>query len=292
MIHPHHVSARTVSVLRFLRAAGPLPRRRRIPRQQQPDLIRAEYYKALLPWIRQAQDAFATVKAEILRLLIDERRVQGKFDIAHKESAKHLIRGAAARTADAFRPTALHDVAARFARRTSEFQREQLDRQVRAAISIPLSTIEKPVRDLIPLFAKQNAELVKTVQDRYFDRLASDVEESFATGMHPDTLAQRFVDVDGMAENDARRLARDQIGKLNAQFNEERQTALGIKAYFWRTARDNRVRDEHAELEGQRFEWDDPPDAGTDGEPANPGEAIQCRCYAEPDFSGILGESE
>ena len=46
--------------------------------------------------------------------------------------------------------------------------------------------------------------------------------------------------------------------------------------YIWRTQGDDRVRSEHAAREGEVFDFDDPPEDG------NPGEAENCRCWAEP----------
>lgn len=46
--------------------------------------------------------------------------------------------------------------------------------------------------------------------------------------------------------------------------------------YIWRTARDERVRTAHAANEGRVFAWTDPPETG------HPGEAHQCRCWAQP----------
>jgi SPP1 gp7 family putative phage head morphogenesis protein len=97
-----------------------------------------------------------------------------------------------------------------------------------------------------------------------------------------------FEERDGMAERDALRIARDQIGKLNAQFNEERQTQLGVTQFVWRTANDSRVRDSHAHLEGEVFNWSDPPTDDETGETIIPGSAVQCRCYGEPVFDQIL----
>lgn len=48
--------------------------------------------------------------------------------------------------------------------------------------------------------------------------------------------------------------------------------------YTWRTARDDRVRDAHAALDGQVISWSTPPDEG------HPGIAPNCRCWAEPYF--------
>jgi SPP1 gp7 family putative phage head morphogenesis protein len=52
--------------------------------------------------------------------------------------------------------------------------------------------------------------------------------------------------------------------------------------YIWRTAGDNKVRPSHASNEGKIFRWDSPPPTG------NPGDAINCRCTAEPYVSPFL----
>lgn len=202
--------------------------------------------------------------------------------------AADLIDRVASRFADEFRPHALLEVVKKFGDRTSEHNKRELDKQVRAAIGVPLSALEKPVRDHIEEWAAANIDLIKSISDRYFDRLRLDVEHAFEAGTHPTALAEDFEERYGMADNDARRIARDQIGKLNGQVNKARQEALGVTHYIWRTMRDNRVRDEHHAIDGKRFAYNDPPPAGPNGEPANPGEAIQCRCYAEPDFATLL----
>ena len=44
----------------------------------------------------------------------------------------------------------------------------------------------------------------------------------------------------------------------------------------------DRVRDEHQELEGETFSYDDPPSEGLPGQP------VLCRCFAEPVLDEIL----
>jgi len=97
------------------------------------------------------------------------------------------------------------------------------------------------------------------------------------------------------ARKRARIIARDQIGKLNGQLIKKRQTQLGIDSYIWRTSLDERVRGNpsgrypkavpsHFAREGKVFNWDTPPEGG------HPGEAILCRCTAEPYIEGVTGE--
>lgn len=279
--------AHAISLIRALRAFGRLRRRRRVPRQQQPDLIRASYYNAIMPHVQTSFVAFARVRPEIVGLLRAERAEQAhRTDSPRSKQAQALIDRAAAQAADAFAPHQLYATAQQYARRTSEFNRQQLGRQVEAAISVPLSALEPTVSSKLDAFATANVELIKTVPERYFDGIRSTVEAAFDSGTHPDTLAQQLVDRDGVAESDAMRIARDQIGKLNGQLNQERQQQMGVTGYIWRTMNDERVRDEHAEREGEHFEWSEPPEDG------HPGEAIQCRCYSEPDFSALLAKDD
>ena len=58
--------------------------------------------------------------------------------------------------------------------------------------------------------------------------------------------------------------------------NQIRQQDLGIERYIWRSQDDAKVRDSHAEYDDQVFRWDEPPAGG------HPGQAHNCRCYAEP----------
>lgn len=286
MIHQPH--GRTIALIRHLRAMpihAKAPRRGRIPRQQQPDAIRLEYFRAIKPVVDVARDAFDKVKNDILYELTQLRREQGKSD--HMDAnrgahARQLIDRAARQATDHLRPTALHAIASQFGKKTSAHQKEQLNRQIRAAVGVSYASIEKPVRDQVEGWAALNVDLIKTVPDRYFDRLRLDVQDAFSGGTHPDTLAEQLSNDYEIGLNDARRIARDQIGKLNAAMNEERQTAIGVAQYTWRIMNDGRVRDEHEALEGEVFDWDSPPAEG------NPGEPIQCRCYAEPVLTDLI----
>lgn len=283
--------AHTIGLIRMLTELGGATRRpHRMPAQRQPDLIRLEYHKAIVRLVCEpAAAAFHRYRDEILRDHASTRH-DSRYRADARGQAERLVQQAAAHFTDLLRPTALHAVAAQFGHRTSAWQKDQLDAQVRAAIGVPYSAIEKPVRDQVEGWAALNVDLIRTVPERYFDRLRQDVIDAYTSGTHTSTLADQLQADYDISEDDAERIARDQVGKLNAQVNQERQTSLGVTTYVWRTAGDNRVRDNHYALEGQSYSWDDPPlGGGTDEtETGHPGEGIQCRCYAEPDFSDIL----
>lgn len=66
------------------------------------------------------------------------------------------------------------------------------------------------------------------------------------------------------------------ITSFSGLINERRQRALGIDQYIWRSRDDAKVRHTHAEHDDKVFDWDNPPETG------HPGQAYNCRCFAEP----------
>jgi len=89
-------------------------------------------------------------------------------------------------------------------------------------------------------------------------------------------IKKRLLEAARMPEARARLIARDQTLKLYGGITEAQHKEAGIDRYWWSTSKDERVRPEHAALEGQTFAYNDPP------EPGNPGEDFQCRCSAIP----------
>lgn len=211
-----------------------------------------------------------------------------------KRAARAIDR-AAEKFADVFKPQALHDVVLGFGKATDKHAREQLDTQLRSAIGVPLSAIERPFRDQMEGWAALNIDLIVTVPDRYFDRLRLDVLDAFEGGTHPSTLAEDFEERYDMSSRDAERIARDQVLSLQSELNQERMTSMGVDRYYWRSANDGRVRDNHEELAarsmaGETFAFDDPPMGGgtSDDEPGNPGDGILCRCFPEPVLDDLI----
>lgn len=201
------------------------------------------------------------------------------------DTAKSFIHRAAIKFADIFRPTALHDVVRSFGKQATDFQKEQLDRQVRAAVGIDIQTFLDPLDGMLDQFVVDNVNLIVTVPERYFARLYTDVEDAILMGTHPNDFADQLMERYEMSERDAARIARDQIGKIYSQANEQRQRQLGVTEFIWRTVNDNRLCDDCAELDGERFSWDDPPEGGLPGE-LHP----EDRCFAEPVLDEILGD--
>lgn len=133
----------------------------------------------------------------------------------------------------------------------------------------------------------ENLALIKSIREDALRRIQSELREAISStlerGVQTKLLANRIRDLSGVTEKRARLIARDQVGKLNGRLTEYRQRGAGIKEYRWSTSNDSRVREAHAEREGQIFKWDKPPFDG------HPGQPINCRCVALPviDFKNL-----
>lgn len=130
----------------------------------------------------------------------------------------------------------------------------------------------------------EGLDLVSTYPRDALDGIEGVLARHLRAGTRWETLRDALQARVGMSERHAELVARDQTGRLQARISADLQASAGVQRYRWRTARDQRVRDRHRELEGTVWDVDGPgaPGAGPYGEHAHAGEAIQCRCYREP----------
>lgn len=138
----------------------------------------------------------------------------------------------------------------------------------------------------IDMFRDTNVALIKSLVGSQIDDIQTLLESAEATGLQVGELRDQIQERFGVSESRADLIARDQTLKLNSAITQARQRNAGVEKYIWTTSGDERVREEHAALEGQTFSWDNPP------EPGHPGEDIQCRCTAFPIIEEFDGETE
>lgn len=162
---------------------------------------------------------------------------------------------------------------------------ERLKASIRDAVKVDVGGLfanDHELRTAMAKAVKDNVALITSIPPQYFEKLEKAVTENFVEGVHYERLQKIVEHVGDVTESRAKLIARDQTSKMNSAFNKQRQTSLGIEKYTWQTMEDERVRESHAELDQTVCRWDEPPDI--DGENLNPGEDINCRCLAEPEF--------
>lgn len=269
-----------------MRAIHGNPRRRAIPRPAQPDPIRVEYFKAITS--RYLAPARALVDAEVLpevRLALADRtdaRLDGNGGRRVNKVIEQVTRKFWSQT---FHTREVEALAERVGTQTDRFQKQQFAQQTRAGLGVDVLSTDPPaVGQRMDDFVGENVALIRSVPTQYFSDIEKVITREVNAGTRHEDITRVLTERYGVAENRAKLIARDQVGKFYGQLSKVRQEALGVVGFVWRTVHDNRVREDHAALDGQSFDWNDPPSEGIPGEPIN------CRCWAEPDFSDILGE--
>lgn len=141
---------------------------------------------------------------------------------------------------------------------------DQLDRVIADNTRMLLNALTPP--DTVPWVTEADLRDVSDAKEealRQWDARLAAIFDEYQT--HPQRLRPLRT---GMEE----RLLRAFAGLIN----QLRQQDLGIERYIWRSKDDAKVRDSHGEYDDQVFRWDEPPSGG------HPGQAPNCRCYAEP----------
>lgn len=227
-------------------------------------------------WLRQINlRARLFVERELLPRLVTWTRTDAEDPgVVVARLAERFMATLSIRDAEAF--------LRRVASRTVDVADREIARQIKAATGVDFNAALAGLERRIGGFVSENVSLIKSVPQRYFSGIEQTITRGVARGQRSEEIAAELTRRFNVAESDAARIARDQVGKLYGDIQQAKQQALGVTRYIWRTVRDNRVREEHEELEGQIFSWADPPEDG------HPGDAINCRCSAEPVLEDIL----
>jgi SPP1 gp7 family putative phage head morphogenesis protein len=273
-------AAATIRHVQILTALGQRARRKRIPKQIYPKGIEREYASTMVGHLASARDALTPLLHALPRLL-DSARAERKVDANETAELRRLMEEARRQIAQSVSPTAVETLAKKFGTRTMQFNRVQLGRQVRAAFGVDVVSDNPKLGALLEHFVSENVALIKSVPSQVVDQVEGIVNRAFGNASSVKVIADEINERFSVGESRARVIARDQVGKLYGQTNAYRQKDLGVTQFIWRTSGDERVRPEHEDLDGETFDYSDPPDEGLPGEP------IQCRCTAEPVFGTL-----
>jgi len=149
-----------------------------------------------------------------------------------------------------------------------------VDLELSRLLTIPLASAAGSDA-LVEAWVTDNVSLITSLASDVLDEVETMVLEA-ATGGQPTLslvadIEQRF----NVSYSRASLIARDQTAKLSSQITQARHTKYGITEYQWSTSGDARVRQKHANLDGQIFTWAEGAPGGI-----HPGTDFQCRCTA------------
>jgi SPP1 gp7 family putative phage head morphogenesis protein len=128
--------------------------------------------------------------------------------------------------------------------------------------------------DLVNLMSVKSEQFVSLIKNLSADTIYRIEREVLTSvfGRSNAEVAKALQEIEGIARNRARLIARDQASKLNAAMNEMRQQQAGIERFRWKTILDGRERASHHAKNNKIFAWGDRVE--------KPGDAVNCRCRA------------
>jgi SPP1 gp7 family putative phage head morphogenesis protein len=175
----------------------------------------------------------------------------------------------------------------------SAWNKAQITRVMKQGLGVDVYQAEPWLAQELNVFTVNNVNLIKSSNAAFLKQVETVVYDGMRRGLRHEEIAKQILgtgkDKAGQdskfrtAKNRANLIARDQVNKLNGQLNELRQKHAGVTKYIWRTNIDGRERASHNAWNGQEFSWETGSPIGT-----NPGDEIQCRCYAEPVLDDLL----
>ncbi len=158
------------------------------------------------------------------------------------------------------------------AKQADAFSERQLGRQLKAGLGVELDAGQLS-RGMTDRFVARNASLVRSLAGRAHDEAAQAIHDGIRDGKTHEEIAADVAERLDVAEGRAALIADNEVGQFAKEASIERQQALGLERGRYRTAGDNRVRDEHRALEGTEHALDDPPPELDE---------INCRCVLDP----------
>ncbi len=155
--------------------------------------------------------------------------------------------------------------------------KKRFDAAIEKATGVSLGRIisSENLSDTLQSQIAVNADLIQSLPDEYYKSISTRLFQGVTQGDTVGSLLKDVQKITGVSRRRAKLIARDQTQKTNAAITQQRQEALGITEYIWRTSEDERVRATHKANNGKVFRWDKPP-KGT----GHPGNSVNCRCTA------------
>ncbi len=158
---------------------------------------------------------------------------------------------------------------------------------VRRAFGVDIDAFMNPgeISSIRNAYVNSNVKLIRSIPAKHLESVEQIITNGVArmqgnaavakkTAINQ--MAREIQAVYGVTKKRAKLIATDQTIKLTSAIEEKRQRDAGVTRYTWRTMNDSRVRPAHKVKEGKVYQW------SSSGE--KPGQAINCRCHAQPKF--------
>lgn len=254
---------------------------RKVPPTRFPDAVAVSYYRSIKRLIDELGKVVLRVFDESVKPEIknyrnreddDSYRIDGPLDVIRQaiEVMKGLSLGI-------FTADNILNIASNFVNGVNNFNKKNMQDQGRIK-GIDPTQFEPWLDEFMGTSIAENVSYISTIRDEYFPKIESIIYQGVKNGNSPKDIRDQLVKRTGMSVNRAKFIARDQTGSILGQMTAERHKAMGVSKFKWSTSGDEKVRDSHDKLEGEVFEYANPPAVGI------PGTDYNCRCTGTPVF--------
>lgn len=134
----------------------------------------------------------------------------------------------------------------------------------------------------------ENVSLIRSLNDQMRNGISGAVFRGLSNRTPAREVAREIRKVAEVGKARADLIAADQLQKLSARLDQERQQQVGAEEFEWLHSRKRFPRPEHVERNGKVYRWD-----SNIGKTDPPGRAIRCGCRSRPiiDLDKILREA-
>ncbi|WP_033471127.1 minor capsid protein [Bordetella bronchiseptica] len=173
-----------------------------------------------------------------------------------------------------------------------------IDREQKRSFGIDVLQDSPEIRATMQAAAIQNANLIKSIPQRYLENVSNTVLANMRTGLLPREVAKQIEEEYDVTRRRARFIARDQTAKVNGELTKQRQIDAGYEFFSWMESDDERVRASHRKIAQADvgygkgvYRWDDLP-TNERGEKIQPGSDYQCRCGSRPVRNSVVRRNQ
>jgi SPP1 gp7 family putative phage head morphogenesis protein len=279
--------------------AGLAQPRRAISRQLAPSAAMRDYTAALAMVMDEVRSQLLPLFDALPTLVVEARREYGMAPLDHPldlsilgvqrndgraaARARELAEQARDRLTTWMNDARASGIAERAGRALSDFQREQLVRQMRDALGVDPLLLDRQLGARMRGWVHENIALIQDLPRSVVSQIEKAVLRTLTGAGDEDALAGLLARRLDVGDSRAEALARDQLGRLYGQLNADRQREAGITHFVWRTMRDLNVRPTHRRREGTIYAW-----SGRGAPSYLPGDEWGCRCWGEPVMDDVL----
>jgi len=177
-------------------------------------------------------------------------------------------------------------IASEMVRKTDNLNREKVLQQLnqKLGVDLPTTFAKEGIEPIIKANIAKNATLIKSIPEEFVKNIESIIYSGVTTGATYKSIEEQIKGTEGIKsvfgklDDRIKLIARNEVSSINGQINKVRMQNIGVTKFEWVTAGDERVRDSHADLDGQVFDWNNPP-TNERGEKIIPGQDFNCFPY-------------